>query len=246
VTPVADLVGLVIVSHSARLAEGVAELAGQMAPDVALVPAGGAPDGGLGTDFEAVSAALDRADRGAGVLLLYDLGSARMTAELALEAVAKPERVMMADAPLVEGAVAAAVAAQGGAALEAVAGAARSAGRPEEAGPGEAGPGETGGASAAEAAAPAPQSPAERAELELTNDIGLHARPAALLVRSLAGLDAEVTVRLRDRRADARSVLAVMGLAAERGDRIEVSARGPQATEALSRISDLVKRNFEE
>lgn len=231
----ADLVGLVIVSHSARLAEGVAELAGQMAPDVPLVPAGGAPDGGLGTDFEAVSAALDRADRGAGVLLLYDLGSAKMTAELALESVTKPERALMADAPLVEGAVAAAVAAQGGAALEAVAAAARSAGQREEAG----------GAPAAEAA-PAPEGPVEGAELELTNDIGLHARPAALLARSLTGLDAQVTVRLRDRQADARSVLAVMALAAERGDRIEVSASGPQAAEALRRISDLVKRNFEE
>lgn len=232
----ADLVGLVIVSHSARLAEGVAELAGQMAPDVPLVPAGGAPDGGLGTDFDAVSAALDRADRGAGVLVLYDLGSAKMTAELALESVTGPERAIMADAPLVEGAVAAAVAAQGGAPLQAVADAARSASRREEAG----------GAPAAEAAAPAPEGPGERAELELTNDIGLHARPAALLARSLTGLDAEVSVRLGDKRADARSVLAVMGLAAEKGDRIEVSANGPQAAEALRRISDLVKRNFDE
>ena len=86
----------------------------------------------------------------------------------------------------------------------------------------------------------------ERAGLELTNDIGLHARPAALLARSLAGLDAGVSVRLGEKQADARSVLAVMALAAGKGDRIEVSARGPQAAEALHRISDLVKRNFDE
>ena len=237
----ADLVGLVIVSHSAKLAEGVAELASQMAPDVPLVPAGGAPDGGLGTDFDAVSAALERADRGAGALVLYDLGSARMTAELALESVPDPARAMMADAPLVEGAVAAAVAAQGGAALGVVAATARSAGEPEE----------TAAAPAAAqeqqpAAAPPAGGPVERAELELTNEIGLHARPAALLARSLAGLDAQVTVQMGEKRADARSILAVMALAAGKGDRIEVSARGPQAAEALRRITDLVGRDFEE
>lgn len=235
----ADLVGLVIVSHSAKLAEGVAELAAEMAPDVTLVLAGGTPDGGLGTDYDAVSAALERAGQGAGVVLLYDLGSARMTAELALEA-ADPARAVMADAPVVEGAVAAAVAAQGGAALEAVADAARSAGQREEAG---APPRQ---ADVVGEAPPAPAGPVQRAELELTNDIGLHARPAALLARSVAGLDADVSVRLGDKQADARSVLAVMGLAAGKGDRIEVSARGPQAAEALQRVTDLVAGNFNE
>lgn len=61
-------VGLVIVSHIARLAEGVVELADQMAPDVPMIAAGGAAAGGLGADYDAISAALDRADRCAGVL----------------------------------------------------------------------------------------------------------------------------------------------------------------------------------
>ena len=233
----ADPVGLVIVSHSARLAQGVAELAGQMAPDVPLVPAGGSPEGGLGTDYDAVCAAVGEADRGSGVLLLYDVGSARMTAEMVLESVPDSVRAVMAAAPLVEGAVAAAVAAQGGADLEAVAVAARSAG---DEGPAAAAP-----AAPEQAAQPAQQADqAERAELELTNEIGLHARPAALLARCLTGLDAQVTVRLGEQQADARSVLAVMGLAAAKGDRIEVSARGPQAAEAVRRIHDLVVRDF--
>lgn len=230
----ADLVGLVIVSHSARLAEGVAELAGQMAPDVPLLAAGGAPDGGLGTDFDAVSGAVEQADQGAGVLVLYDLGSAKMTAEMVLEAVAEPSRAMLADAPVVEGAVAAAVAAQGGGRLDAVAAAARAAGE------------RAGEAGEEPAAGPPGGPPGERAELELTNEIGLHARPAALLARSLTGLDATVSVQFGEKQADARSVLAVMGLAAGKGDRIEVSAAGPQAAEALRRIQDLVATNFGE
>ncbi|HKN98433.1 MAG TPA: dihydroxyacetone kinase phosphoryl donor subunit DhaM, partial [Pseudonocardiaceae bacterium] len=108
-------VGLVVVSHSATLAAGVVELAAQMAPDVPIVPAGGMPDGGLGTDFAAVTDAVAAADQGDGVVLLFDLGSARMTADLVVETIANPDRAVVADAPLVEGAVAAAVAAAGGA-----------------------------------------------------------------------------------------------------------------------------------
>lgn len=217
-------VGLVIVSHSATLARGVAELAGQMAPDVALAPAGGTADGGLGTDFEAVSAAVDRADAGAGVVLLYDLGSAKMVADLAVEGLAEPDRARVVDAPLVEGAVAAAVAAQGGADLAGVAAAAIR---------GE----------ATEEAAPAAE---ESTDLLLTNEIGLHARPAALLARAVADLDATVTIGFGDRQADARSVLALMALGARGGDTVRISAAGPQATEALQRIQDLATRNFDE
>ena len=107
-----------VVSHSAQLAAGVVELAGQMAPDVVLVPAGGMDDGGLGTSLEKVMSAMGLADGGAGAVVLTDLGSAVMTAEAALEFMGNPETVRLADGPLVEGAVAAAVAAQSGGPLE--------------------------------------------------------------------------------------------------------------------------------
>jgi len=81
--------------------------------------------------------------------------------------------------------------------------------------------------------------------LTLRNDVGLHARPAALLVRSIAGLDANVSVRLGEDTADAHSVLALMSLGARQGDRVEVRASGEQAAEALRRVKDLVQRNFE-
>ena len=216
-------VGLVVVSHSARLADGVAEVAAQMAPRVTVAAAGGDAGGGIGTDFDAVTEALTAAQGGAGVVVLYDLGSARMVADLAVEALADPSTAVVVDAPLVEAAVAAAVAAEGGADLAAVAATARD----------------------ASAAAPATETgPAETTRVELTNDLGLHARPAALLARTLSEVDATVTVRFGDRAADGTSVLALMSLGAKGGDAIEVSATGPQADEALRRVADLAEQGF--
>jgi phosphoenolpyruvate---glycerone phosphotransferase subunit DhaM len=80
----------------------------------------------------------------------------------------------------------------------------------------------------------------------LTNEVGLHARPAALLARSIADLDAEVTVGHGGQEVDAKSVLALMGLAARGGDTVTVSATGADAAEALRRISDLAERRFDE
>ena len=107
------MVGLVIVSHSARLAEGVAELAAQMAgPEVRIGAAGGLDDpGALGTDATRVLAAIEDVWSGDGVLVLMDLGSAVLSAELALDLLGDERRdsVLLTAAPLVEGAVAAAV-----------------------------------------------------------------------------------------------------------------------------------------
>jgi dihydroxyacetone kinase phosphotransfer subunit len=106
------LVGIVVVSHSRRLAEGVVELARQMAgDDVALEAAGGAPDGSLGTNADAISEAIARADQGAGVVILADLGSAILASKTALQLLDGPAagRVAISGAPIVEGAVIAAV-----------------------------------------------------------------------------------------------------------------------------------------
>jgi PTS hybrid protein len=84
------------------------------------------------------------------------------------------------------------------------------------------------------------------AEIVLTNDLGLHARPAALLARSVAELDAQVTITKGDHQADATSVLALLGLATTKGDRLTVTARGDQAGEAIARIQRLASENFGE
>lgn len=126
--PQAGGVALVIVSHSEQLAAGVVELASQMAKDVILRAAGGTDDGRIGTSFDKVNDAVSalRAD-GYDVAILTDLGSANMTVESVLDFLDDEEEthVRLIDGPLVEGAVAAAVTAQVGGDLEAVASAGR-------------------------------------------------------------------------------------------------------------------------
>ena len=220
-------VGLLIVSHSVRLAEGVVELAEQMAASVPLVAAGGTDDGGVGTSFEKVMKGIAEADRGAGVVVIADLGSAIMTAESVLEFLDDEQRsrVRIADAALVEGAVAAAVAAESGAGLDAVVRAA------EEAVPG-----------AVPEEAPEVAEPSESAVLTLSNRSGLHARPAAVLAGRLSQLDAEVTIN----GVDAQSVMALMGLGAKKGEQLVVEASGADAARAVRLVREQVEQGFGE
>lgn len=119
-------VGIVLVSHSAQLAQGLAEVAGQMAPNVAIRPAGGMEDGSVGTSFDRISDAIQAADSGDGAVLLYDLGSGYLTAETAVEFLdgEQADRVVIVDTPFVLGAVSASIAANVGSVLRAVVGAA--------------------------------------------------------------------------------------------------------------------------
>lgn len=121
-------VGIVLVSHSGPVAESVAALAAGLAGGGATAPvaaAGGTPDGGLGTSAELICAAARSVDRGAGVALLVDLGSAVLTVKALLaEGDELPEGARLVDAPFVEGAVAAVVTASAGADIAAVAAAA--------------------------------------------------------------------------------------------------------------------------
>jgi PTS hybrid protein len=116
-------VGLVVVSHSAKIAEGVVELAGQMAPDVRIRAAGGTDDGGIGTDATLIAEAIEAADEGDGVLVLVEFGSAVLSAQLAIDELvgeARRGRVRISNAPLVEGAVIGAVQASTGSDLDEV------------------------------------------------------------------------------------------------------------------------------
>lgn len=245
---------LVLVSHSAALAAGCAEVAAQMAPEVDLRAAGGTEDGGIGTSYDLVEAAVAGAlqDGAEAVVLLTDLGSAALTAESVLEML-DDARVLLVDAPFVEGAVAAAVSAQGGGDGRQVLAAARTAvdsftessasGVPApaesdsdpqaapESGAGEVPPGET-----ADAAAPVERT------LPLRNRLGLHARPAAMLARLAAEMDA--TVRVND--VDATSVLALMGLGLTGGASVHLSATGPAAEQAVETIAVEIEAGFGE
>lgn len=114
-------VGIVIVSHSPLVAEGTADMVRQMVGDeVPLAWCGGDPDGGLGTSVEAILAAIDKAWSEAGVALLVDLGGAETNSEMAVEMLPEERggKVVVCNAPIVEGAVIAATEASGGASLQ--------------------------------------------------------------------------------------------------------------------------------
>ena len=220
-------VRLVVVSHSAKIAEGAAELAAQMAPDVPIIAAGGTDDGRIGTSLEKVMAALEQADGGEGVVVLTDLGSAVMTAESAVEFAADPGSIHLADAPLIEGLVAAAVSAQTGADAETVKEAAEAVYRPPE----------HHHAHAERTAAPDAQG-----DFELVNKAGMHARPAAKIAGSLAGMDATVTVN----GVDGESMTELMMLGAGQGTVLHIEASGPDAVKAVDYLGGLITEGFGE
>jgi PTS hybrid protein len=227
-----DRVGLVIVSHSPKIAEGIVDVAAQMAPNVVLRPAGGTDDDGIGTSFEKVAAAIADADGGAGVVILGDLGSAILTAETALDFLDddQRERVRIADAPIVEGAVAAAVSAEGGAPLAEVLAAGESArGIAAPATPGEAG------------ATPSPGAYAR--SVTLINPDGLHARPAAEFVKLAGTFPVAVTVN----GTNAKSLLAIMAMGLRTGSTVEIAGTDtPEGREAVDALAELTASGFGE
>ncbi|TDO62642.1 phosphocarrier protein FPr [Kribbella sp. VKM Ac-2571] len=236
-----SMIGIVVVSHSRALAEAAVGLAAEMVaedkrPVIAI--AAGLDATTFGTDAMAVSEALGTADSPDGVLVLLDLGSAVLSAEMALEFV-DPElaaRVRLTSAPLVEGLVAAVVTASTDASLDAVA---------AEAERGLVGKQDHLGVSTTDAA---PVAEADRTvEVVVGNEHGLHARPAARLVGLVNGFDAVVTLTDLDNGkgpVDAGSLSMVATLNAQQGHRLRVGASGPQAAEALAAIEELAKQNF--
>jgi len=111
------MVGFVIVSHSFKLAEGVADLAKLMAPEVPVAPAGGLEDGSFGKSFEKIQNAIEQVYSDDGVIVIMDMGSAVMTTEMVLESM-EGRKVVMADCPIAEGAVTGTVGAEAGMSLE--------------------------------------------------------------------------------------------------------------------------------
>ncbi len=251
------MVGIVIVSHSHRIAEGVAQLAREMGgADVKLETAGGleavdGPDGAehpIGTDAVRGMQAIDRAWSEDGVLVLMDLGSAVLSAEMAVDLLDEDRRgrVVLTDAPLVEGAVAAAVTAKLGLPLEAVVREARS-GLDAKAShlAGERTPDD--GAPAAEA----PPDAGDELVAVLGIDVphGLHARPAARFVQTAAGFDARIRVRNHTTGAgpaDATSLNGVATLGVREGHEVEIRASGPEAADAIEALEALAARRNHE
>jgi phosphocarrier protein FPr len=222
------MIGLVVVSHSAKVAEGVCDLAGQVAAGkVRLAAAGGTSDPNypIGTDACRVAEAIEAVFSTDGVLVFMDMGSAVLSAGLALDFLDESRRpyVRLCAAPLVEGAVAAATLAAAGAGIEEI-------------------------VREAEGALTAKMAPAPAAGEEtlatLVNPLGLHARPAARLVRLARQFEARLTLRNASAvggPADAGSINALLGLAARCGDTLAIGAEGPQARAAVAAVAAFIE-----
>lgn len=241
------MVGIVVVTHSAVLGQGVKELADQMTQGrVPLAVAGGIddPEHPIGTDPVRVMAAIEEVQQGDGVLVLMDLGSALMSAETALDLL-PPEvaaQVRLCAAPLVEGVMAAAVQASIGADLDTVAREAESALAVKAELLGMAPP------QSEPAPDATPAAPATAGGQELTlmvpNRLGLHARPAARIVTALGPFVAEVQLVRGERVVSARSVNRIATLAVRGGDTVTFRATGADAAQALKALADLAAENF--
>ena len=235
------MIHLILVSHHPDIAHGIAALAAQMssAPDTIHTAAGiDDPDNPVGTDAVRIMQTLLEADNPDGILILVDLGSAILSAQTALDLLDDPAlaaRCRISAAPLVEGAISAAVAASSGADLETVAREATQALAAKQAALGENVP-----ASAAPVAVPSGDS----ATITLTNRDGLHARPAARLAAALAPYHARLVLTCGDKQADGKSLNQLALLQARSGDCLTLHANGDDAAAALQAFRDLAAANF--
>ncbi|MFS0215366.1 dihydroxyacetone kinase phosphoryl donor subunit DhaM [Corynebacterium striatum] len=225
-------VGLVLVSHSAKLAEGLAELAGQMAADVRIAAAGGLESGEIGTSYDLIESAInDLLGEGLAVVVLTDLGSATMTVESVLEFL-DDEPVKFVDAPLVEAAIAAATAAQQGDDLDEVAVAAERAIEvfvPKK---------------VAERKADVADGDAYSRSATVADAAGLHARPAAKVAEMAAEASGDIVIAFDDDRADADSAMMLMSLGAAQGDTVTVSGQSVDK-EIIDKIADAIAEGLD-
>jgi phosphotransferase system HPr (HPr) family protein len=204
--------------------------------------AAGAGEGIIGTDAVAVAAAIEKVASPDGVLVFMDLGSAVLSATMALEFLSTDVEVRLSDAPFVEGITAGVVLAAAGASLDEVDRETRDAlsakigqlDRPTDE-----------PVVAAAAAATGEIS----AEEKLINPDGLHSRPAATIVKTVAGFDAKVTITdltTGKGPVSAKSLIGIMSLGAKQGDLVRISASGAQAAEAVEAIRVMAADGFGE
>lgn len=226
--------GLLLVSHSAALARATAELVRQMTGDrLALaIAAGAGPDHAeLGTDPLAILAACEELAGCEGIVVLMDLGSAVLSAEMARDLAddALRARLHLAPAPFVEGALAAGVAAAAGQAADRVAAEALAGLAPKQDALGT-----------QEHAAPPPPAATLTRAVTLADPNGLHLRPAARCVEAAARFDATLRLRHNGRVAPLDSPTALMALGAKGGTEVTIEASGPEAEPAAAALAAIL------
>ena len=237
------MVGIVIVSHSHKLAAGVKELADSLTGGrVPIAAAGGLDDTTLGTSLDRILPAIHSAWRGDGIVVLVDLGSSVLNATLALEQLPADmsPRVVLSPAPIVEAAVLAAVEADAGSDLAKVLAAlSKAATFPK------------GDLQIATAPDEQPVATAAHVEaiVELVNPVGLHARPAARIVQIIRESGATVylsKVGSGQPPVRADSLLSLLILNGHQGDQLLISAHGANAKAAVDGIRNLIEKGFQE
>ncbi len=247
------MVGIVIVSHSKALAEGLAQLVNQVASEeVPIAVAAGVGDENqeFGTNAIEIMEAILAVDNPMGVLVLMDLGSAILSAEMALELLPAEmhDRIRFCPAPLVEGAIAASIQSSLGSSLEEVCREATGALQPKQEQLGGRVEPEMPRPGILDDRKPVAEDTAQ-AKVTLQNQHGLHARPAARFVQMAASFDAEIEVLNESKMkgpVSAKSLNALATLGAVQGTQIRISATGSQADEAVAALENLVRTNFGE
>jgi len=247
------VVGIVIVSHSKQLALGVQELTAQMVQGkVPLAVAAGIedPENPLGTDPMQVYEAIASVFSDDGVLVLMDLGSALMSAEMALEFLpeAQRQKVYLCEAPLVEGAIAAVVAAAAGRDIHQVIAEARGAlvAKATQLGVASSLPSDI---SSNTQPTTNTEFPTKEIQLTVSNRLGLHARPAAQFIATVARFQSQIQVRNLTRNTEAvrgDSINQVTTLGVRQGHELLITAAGSDADEALAALQALFATNFGE
>jgi len=246
------MVNLVLVSHSPSLARGAAELARLMTQQSPLIIATAAGTGDenspLGTNAEEIAKAMEEAYSDDGVLVLMDMGSAVLSAEMALEFLPpdKKAKFMLSSAPIVEGAVSAAVQASLGGNLEQV--------RAEAIGSlgnktAQLSASEESNVAQLQASSEAVSGSTVDAVIEIRNRLGLHARPAATFVQTAGRFASKIQLSRTDnetQRSNAKSINAVASMGLRRGETIHVWAEGPDASAAIDALNKAAENDFGE
>ncbi|MEI1373901.1 phosphoenolpyruvate--protein phosphotransferase [Nostoc sp. UHCC 0926] len=246
------MIGIVIVSHSKQLALGVRELAAQMVHgQVPIAVAAGIedPENPLGTDPIQVYEAIASVFSDDGVLVLMDLGSALLSAEMAIEFLpeAQQQKVYLCEAPLVEGAIAAVVAAAAGRDIHQVMAEARGALLAKATQLGVV----SSPLSVVSSNTPTTngESPTQEIRLIVSNRLGLHARPAAQFVATAARFQSQILVQNLTRNTElvrGDSINQVTTLGVRQGHELVITATGSDADEALAALQALFANNFGE
>lgn len=242
------MIGIVIVSHSKKLAEGIRELAAQMTQGKAAIAIAAGiddPDNPLGTDATQILEAIESVYSEDGVVVFMDLGSAIISAETALDLLPDDKRrnVYLCEAPLVEGVLAASVQASSSGDMDSVVREAR----------------ESLGAKKSQLGTESMDngSPKQAAvagdsrEIVLTvqNKMGLHARPAAKFVSTASTFQSEIFVKNLSKNTDfvnAKSINQIITLGVRKGHEIMIAASGPDADEAILTLQKMIKDKFDE